>query len=161
MMQIGEIMNRNVITLRPDMTIKEASEIFAKNGISGAPVVDENGKLLGILTIKDILKTVKDGMESVGLYVFPTPFDFMEIIPFEIPEGKVNVLKELSSIRVGDVMEKRVHYAEPDMDIYDALNILVKKEISRLPVVKDGMVVGIVTRSDLLRAIAGSDEVSK
>ncbi len=160
-MKIREIMNRKVILLRPDRTIKEAYEIFVKNGISGAPVVDEENKLLGILTTKDILAVIKEKMESIGLYIFPTPFDFMDIIPVEVPHENRELFEEISHIRVEEIMERRVHTVEPDMDIYDALNLLVKKEISRLPVVKNGKVVGIVTRSDILRALAESDEISK
>jgi len=163
MMKVGEIMTREVISLKPDMTLKEAAEIFAKNNINGAPVVDENNKLLGILTIKDILKLIKSRMESIGIYVFPTPFDFMDILPVEVPVEHRDAIKEIGKIKVEEVMERRVHYVNEDTDVYDALNLLVKKEISRLPVVDEKKrVVGIVTRSDILRSLAmQSNEVSK
>ncbi len=164
MMKVGEIMNRNVITLRPDMTIKEAAEIMAKNNINGAPVVSADGKLLGILTIKDILKVIKEHMENLGIYIFPTPFDFMETIPLSLPvESQRDAFSRISSIKVEEVMERRVHYVQPDDDIYDALYLLVKKEVSRLPVVdEERRVVGIITRGDILRALSHSSEkVSK
>jgi len=160
MMRISEIMNRNVILLSPKMTIREAYEIFMKNNISGAPVV-EDGKLVGILTLKDILKVIKDRMESVGLYVLPTPFDFLDIIPYQIPVESRESFKDLSNILVEEVMRRRVHYVTPDSDVLEALDMLVRKGISRLPVVDENMkVVGIVTRSDILRALANSDGVS-
>jgi predicted transcriptional regulator len=154
-MNVGEIMTRKVISLRPDMTLKEAAEIFAKNNISGAPVVDENNKLLGILTIKDILKIIKSRMESIGIYVFPTPFDFMDILPLEIPVEHRDAIKDIGKIKVEEVMEKKVHHVNESTDVYDALNLLVKKEISRLPVLdENGKVIGIVTRSDILKSLA-------
>ncbi len=153
MMLVREAMNRNVILLHPDMTLREASEIFAREGISGAPVVDDEGKLVGILTAKDILRAIKSRMENVGIYVFPTPFDFIDIVPVEPAQS--DVFKEISRMRVGDVMERRVHHVHEDEDIYFALELLVKNKVSRLPVVdKEGRVVGILTRSDLLRALA-------
>ncbi len=161
-MKVGEIMNRDVISLKPDMTLKEASEILAKNNINGAPVIDDDKKLLGILTIKDILKFIKSRMESIGIYIFPTPFDFMDVLPMEIPVEHRDAIKEIARIKVSEIMERRVHYVNVDTDIYDALNLLVKKDISRLPVVdKEKRVIGIVTRSDILRALAlKSNEVS-
>jgi len=163
MMNVGEIMNRNVISLRPHMSLKEAAEIFARSNINGAPVVNENNKLLGILTIKDILKFIKSRMESIGIYIFPTPFDFMEILPVDIPVEHRDVIKEIGKIKVEEIMERRVHYVSESTDVYDALNLLVKKEISRLPVVdEEKRVVGIVTRSDILRSLAiRSNEVSE
>ncbi len=161
-MDIGSIMNKKVITLSPNMTIRGAYETFVKNNISGAPVVDSRGRLLGILTVKDILKVIKSRMEDIGIYVFPTPFDFMDTIPMEIPEENRADFESISNILVEEIMERKVHYVTPNTDIFDALSLLVKKEVSRLPVVdEDKRVVGIVTRSDLLKAIANSDEVSQ
>ena len=135
MMNIEDVMNKNVITLKPEMTIREAYEVFVKNNISGAPVVGSNGKLIGILTVKDILKIIKVRMENIGVYVLPTPFDFMDTPPIEIPLEYQETYRNISNIKVEEVMERKVHYVRPDMNIYNALDILVKKDISRLPVV--------------------------
>ncbi|ADD09116.1 putative signal transduction protein with CBS domains [Aciduliprofundum boonei T469] len=160
MMEIKDIMNKDVITLSPEMTIKDAYELFVKNHISGAPVVDPHGKLLGILTTKDILKIIKNRMEDIGIYVFPTPFDFMEVLPIEIPEESKATFESIANTKVGEIMERRVHYVNPDTDIYEALELLVKKGISRLPVVNENKkVVGIITRSDVLKALAKSNEI--
>lgn len=163
MMKVEDVMNRNVITLKPDMTIKEATQLLAKKGISGAPVVNEEGKLIGILTVKDVLKVLKEQIEGFGIYIFPTPFDFMETIPLSLPvESQKDIFKRISSIKVEKVMEKRVHYVKPEDDIYDALYLLVKKEVSRLPVVdEEKRVIGILTRSDILRALSKSEKVSQ
>ncbi len=155
-MLVKEVMNRNVIVLKPDMDLRTAARILAENKITGAPVVDEHGKLIGILTLKDILKAIEIRMESLGVYLMPTPFDYMEFFDFEIPhEEKRDVFDDLSSIQVRDVMEKRVHYVYEDDDIEDAIHLLAKKEVSRLPVVdKNGKVIGIVSRADIISALA-------
>ncbi len=161
MMKVKDAMNKNVITLSPNLTIKEAYETFVKNNISGAPVVDSQGKLLGILTIKDILKVIKNRMEDIGIFIYPTPFDFMETLPIEIPEENRSTFESIANIKVGEIMERKVHYINPNADIYEALELLIKKDVSRLPVVDENKrVVGIVTRSDLLKAIAESNEIS-
>ncbi len=160
MMKVKDAMNPHVITLKPEMTIKEASEIMAKKGINGAPVVDSQGRLVGILTLKDILEIIKTHMENLGVYIFPTPFDFMETIPLSLPqESQKDAFSQISNIRVEDAMERRVHYVTEDDDIYDALYLLVKKEVSRLPVVdKNKRVIGIITRSDILKALSKASE---
>ncbi len=155
-MKVKEIMNKNVISLMPDMSVREATEILEKNNISGAPVVDENNKLLGIVTIKDIISLLKSKMENIGFYVASTPFDFMDFYQFNIPvETKKNIVDEISQIKIKEIMRRRVHTVSEDDDIYSALDILVKKEVSRVPVVdEDRRVVGIVSRSDILRILS-------
>jgi len=162
MMKVKDAMKREVITLKPEMSIKEAAEIMVKNNINGAPVVDAQNRLVGILTLKDILKIIKKKMESFGIYIFPTPFDFMETIPLTIPvESQKDIFSSISTIKVGEIMERNVHYVGEEDDIYDALYLLVKKDISRLPVVdREKRVIGIITRRDLLRAVSKSNEVS-
>ena len=154
-MKVKEIMNENVVVLHPNMSIREASELLEKNKIGGAPVVDNNGKLVGILTTKDIISLVKSRMENIGIYIVSTPFDFMDFYQFDIPlEDKRSMVDEISRIKVGEIMRKKVHTVREEDDIYKLLDILVKKEVSRVPVVdKDERVVGIITRSDVLKVI--------
>ncbi len=161
-MKVREIMNKNVISLRPDMSVREAAEILEKNNISGAPVVDENNRLLGIVTIKNIISLLKSRMENIGFYIASTPFDFMDFYQFNIPmERKKDIIEEISQIKVSEIMRRRVYKVGEDEDIYNAIDILVKKEISRVPVVdKDGTVVGIIARSDILKIMSKSNKIA-
>jgi len=155
-MKVKDLMTKNVITFNPNMTIKEAMEILVKNNIGGAPVVD-NGKLVGIITQRDILSYLDMAYKRQGWIFIPTPFDIIEIprvtaLPYE---KFTEIYESLGKEKIGDIMQKRVYFVEPDDDIEDAIQLLGKGKINRLPVVdKDRNVVGIITRGDILRGLA-------
>jgi len=159
-MKVKDLMTKNVITFSPDMTIKEAMEILVKNNIGGAPVV-ENGKLVGIITQRDILSYLDMAYKRQGWIFIPTPFDIIEIprvtaLPYE---KFTEIYESLGKEKIGDIMQKKVYFVEPDDDIEDAIQLLGKGKINRLPVVdKDREVVGIITRGDILRGLAGYKE---
>lgn len=119
-MIIKDIMTANPITLWSHQTLQEAARTFVENRIDGAPVVDNDGVLIGLLTKSHILKAVMDERS-------------MEIL-------------------VGQVMETKVIFVDPDA----GLSNLVDVEVGRLPVVENGYLVGMVTRSDLARAYYSS-----
>lgn len=159
-MKVKDLMTKNVITFSPDMTIKEAMEILVKNNIGGAPVV-ENGKLVGIITQRDILSYLDMAYKRQGWIFIPTPFDIIEIprvtaLPYE---KFTEIYESLGKEKIGDIMQKKVYFVEPDDDIEDAIQLLGKGKINRLPVVdKDRKVVGIITRGDILRGLAAYKE---
>ncbi|MGC8598611.1 MAG: HPP family protein [Thermoplasmata archaeon] len=159
-MKVGEVMTKNVITLRPDMTVKEAMEILVKNNIGGAPVT-VNGKLVGIVTQRDLLSYLDMAYKRQGWIFIPTPFDIIEVprltaLPYE---KFTEIYEKFGQEKIENVMQKKVYFVEPDDDIEDAIQLLGKAKVNRLPVVdKDKNVVGIITRGDILRALAGYKE---
>lgn len=121
--KVKSLISRSLISLRPDLSLKEASGILYKEGIRGAPVLDENGKLLGILTSADIMKA--------------------------LAEGKVDA-------KVSDYMRVNVITLNEDDDLLDAIKKMLMYNVGRLLVTNiEGNVVGIVTRTDILKTIAG------
>ncbi|MGC9123659.1 MAG: HPP family protein [Thermoplasmata archaeon] len=154
-MKVRDLMTKDVVTLSPEMTIKQAMEIFAEKNIGGAPVV-EDGKLVGILTQRDILHYLDLAYKAQGWILIPTPFDIIEIpkissLPYE---RFSEIFEKLGNTKVEEVMQKKVYYVEPDDDIEDAIELLGKGKINRLPVVdKDKNVVGIITRGDIIRGL--------
>ena len=158
MMQVKDIMERNLIVLKPEMTLREAAKILSENDISGAPVVDQEGKLVGILMVSDIIKEIKGKIESLGLAIPFTPFDLFDFYTVNMPmESENDIMRDVAEMKVGDVMRKKVHYVRDNDDIETAIEILGKKDISRVPVVdKEGRVIGIITRSDILRLLANN-----
>ncbi|MDP8011467.1 MAG: HPP family protein [Thermoplasmata archaeon] len=159
-MKVKDLMTKNVITFTPEMTIKEAMEILVKNNIGGAPVV-ENGKLVGIITQRDILSFLDMAYKRQGWIFIPTPFDIIEIprltaLPYE---KFTEIYESLGQEKIGNIMQKKVYFVEPDDDIEDAIQLLGKGKINRLPVVdQNRSVVGIITRGDILRGLSNLEK---
>lgn len=121
---VREYMDTTVPTLSPTTLVLDAVDYLLEHGVTGAPVVDEDGKVVGILTEKDCLKVVAHAPE---------------------PD---NVKKH-----VADFMSKEVKSIPPNMDVYFAAGLFLKESFRRFPVVENGRLVGAITRYDMLRAI--------
>ena len=122
-----DIMTKKLVTFRPEQTIFEAIRMLVKRQISGAPVVDERGNLVGMLSELDCLQIVASG----------------EYYHEEITEIR----------RVGDLMTKQLHTINPDTGIYVIADRFLSLRLRRLPVVDGGKLVGQVSRHDVLRGI--------
>ncbi|NIP36954.1 MAG: CBS domain-containing protein [Thermoplasmata archaeon] len=148
-------MTIDVVTLNGYMSVREAAKILAECNISGAPVLDNEGKLVGMLTESDILRSVKAAADEVRM-VFPS-IHTMGVM-FELAKGETEIMEafeEQANTVVMDVMTKNPITCSPDTALNEVASILVKESINRLPVVDDeGRVVGIVTRGDIVRAFA-------
>jgi len=122
---VHDFMDKKFTTLRPEMNIFEAIQIFLEKGITGAAVVDKKENLVGILSEKDCLHTIVHGAYS------------------SVPgHGQVK-----------DFMTKDVEAIHPDLDIFTVADMFLNCNFRRLPVMKDKKLVGQITRRDLLRAI--------
>jgi CBS domain-containing protein len=121
-----QIMTNRLITLRPDMPAVEAAELLLKNAISGAPVVDAQGNLLGLLSEFDCLRAVAASDYDMDAH------DVVQV--------------------VADLMTKTCHTIPPEMDLFALAHEFVKLHVRRLPVVEDGRLLGQVSRRDALRA---------
>lgn len=154
-MLVKEVMTTDVVVLDMYMSLRDAVSLLAEKNISGAPVVDNNGELAGILTEKDVLREVKEAADEVRM-VFPSIHSMG--IMFELSKGETEILeafKEQANVVVMDVMTKNVITCTPDTTVNEVASILVKRDINRLPVVdEDNHVVGIITRGDIVKSIS-------
>ncbi|MGH0034085.1 MAG: CBS domain-containing protein [Myxococcota bacterium] len=121
-----QIMTTQLVTLRPDMPAVDAAELLLKNAISGAPVVDSKGNLLGLLSEFDCLRAVAASDYEMDAH------DVSEV--------------------VGDLMTQACHTISPEMDLFALAHEFVKLRVRRLPVVENGRLLGQVSRRDALRA---------
>ena len=121
---VRDFMDTRVHTVRPEDDILAAIGSLLKNRVTGAPVTDETGSLVGMLTEKDCLKLITQGAGA------------------ELPQGTV-----------GSFMTTEIVTIPPDMDVYFAAGLFLKHSFRRLPVIEDGRLVGAITRFDLLRVI--------
>lgn len=121
-----EIMSHPVKTVSPEATVEEASLLLMRFGFSGLPVVDEDGKLVGLIARRDVEKAIRHGLKNAPVR------SFMSTQPITV---------------------------EPDESIVKVRNLMVEKDVGRIPVVKGGRILGIITRSDVLRAIHQKENV--
>ncbi|HQA07678.1 MAG TPA: CBS domain-containing protein [Syntrophomonadaceae bacterium] len=142
-----DIMTREVITVKPNDRVDEVAQLLVKNKISGIPVVDEENHVVGIITEKDLI--VKASELRVPFYL--TLFD--SIIFLENPIRFNNDLKKYTAVNVKDAMTKQVVVVEEDTEISDVVKIMQNKRINRVPVVRNGKLVGIITRNDVLKSL--------
>lgn len=157
-MKVKDVMNKDVITCKPDDTLGTLASLLKENHISGLPVVD-NGKVVGLVSETDLLKLFKFPEISNELWL-PSPFEIIEI-PIrnlvQIEETK-KAFENIKLRPVKDIMTTTIHAISTTDSLEDASSMMVKYEVNRLPVIDNGTLVGIVARSDILRGLSESTE---
>ena len=143
-----DIMTKKVHTVRPKTTVKELAKFLLKHKISGAPVVDERGAVVGIVTEEDLI--FRDA--SVHLPTVVTLFD--AVIYLESSKKTERELLKIVGQRVSDIMTKKVVLISPSTPIQEMATLMHEKHYHVLPVVEQGKLKGIVGKADLVRAIA-------
>ena len=144
----ADIMTTNVKTVRPDASVAEVARLLSDNAISAVPVCDTDGQVLGMLSEGDLLRPV--GKESVAKRAW-----WLNLLA----EGTDLAPSFLESItvesrRAGTLMVAPVITASPDTSVPEMADLLVRHHIKRLPILRDGKLIGIVSRADLIRALA-------
>ena len=114
-----DIMTRKVCTIYPEASAQEAAQLLDQMRISGLPVVDEDGKIIGIITEADIISKV-----------------------------------DREGLSVADIMSHEVTFVSEETSVSEIAMLLTDRKIKRVPVVNDGKLVGIVSRADIVHAVA-------
>lgn len=148
MLKAKDIMTRDVITVKPTTTIEDLARILIKHKISGTPVVDDDGNLVGIVTENELISKNK------RLHI-PTIFRLFDaFIP--IGTGKLEFeIKKMAASTVGEICTRDVITVDDETSMEDIATIMTEKKIHLLPVVKAGKLVGIIGKKDIIRGIAG------
>ena len=145
---VSQVMTTDVLTFRPEDKIMAAAEAMAKRSIGGAPVVDADGNVVGMLNDDDII------VEDVRLHA-PTVISVLGAY-LELPSSASRFDKEVRKAvgaTVGDVMSDNPQTCGEDDTLEQVATVLHEHHLSRLPVVRDGKLVGIVSRGDIVKAI--------
>ena len=143
-MNAGDVMTQSTVTVDPDASIMHAIQMMLKRRISGLPVVDNTGALVGIVTEGDLLRRVELGTQKRR----PRWIEFL-IGPGRLASEYVSACGR----RVEEVMTTPVHTVTEDTPLTDVVRIMESKQVKRLPVVREGHLVGILSRANLLRAL--------
>lgn len=175
MLTVREVMHSEVVTVTPDATVRQLARLLADEEISGVPVVDGNGALMGVVSSTDVVRLAAedadialapatllrespappepDGDEEVD----PDPFGFF--LPEDSPFSDGALLEhlsetELDTVTVADIMTPVPFSVGPDDTLREVADFLVRGRIHRALVVGEGRLLGIVTSGDVLRAVA-------
>ncbi len=148
---VRDVMTRKVISIARTATLTQAVEALNKHCITGMPVLDEEGRPVGVLSEKDILRTLR---ETVGLSYPKTLWDLL-LRPEdkEREELRRSLLKVLESTKVQHAMNSPAFVIGPEVTVHDALRTMVGRGVHRLVVVEDAKMVGIVTRRDIMASL--------
>lgn len=145
-MKAKDILTRDVVTVKPDTTLDEVARILTDKKISGLPVVNDIGNLVGIISEGDLLR--KDSKVE-----FPSYINILGgIIYLDSFHDYLEELKKVVAQEVEQLMQKDVVSISPEASVEDMATLMVVNNINRLPVVEDGKLVGIVTRADIIKS---------
>lgn len=142
-MKVKEIMTASVTSLSPDMSVQEALNVLQKMRISGLPVIDSDGRLLGMFTEKEILGYILPSyIQKVGRFIYE-----------ENPKSTKKKFLELGGVKVSRLMRKDVVVVGEDTTLCEVARTMLTQRTRRIPIVdKNGKVAGIVSRYDVLKA---------
>jgi CBS domain-containing protein len=144
-----DVMTTDLVTVPPDMPLTAVARLMAERGISGVPVVSADGALLGMLTEGDLIRrlaSVADKPTSWFAGLFATPG--AQAARFAKTHGR----------RARDAMTIAVHSATEDTPVEQIAALFERTGIRRVPILRDGRLVGIVSRADLLRALLDAED---
>ncbi len=145
-MKVGEIMTEPVITVSKDRTLEEVAHIMLKSKVGGLPVVDNEGKIVGLVTESDF--SAKEHAIPFSRNYAPQLFgEWMS------KEGINKAYEAARSIEVQEVMSKPAITIGEDDTVAEAVRRMLERRVHRLPVVRDGIPIGIVSRHDLLKMV--------
>lgn len=146
-MNASDVMTVRVVTIEPDETVQAAAKLMLERGISALPVVDKSGRLIGIISEGDLVRRTETGTERKSSWWLnfvsgadQLAYDFVKA----------------HGTKVSDVMTREVVAAKPDTPLRDVARLLESNRIKRVPVVEEDLVIGVVSRANLLQALASA-----
>jgi CBS domain-containing protein len=145
-MKAADLMTSFVVTVKPDATIECAAQLMLQYRISGLPVTDSDGAVLGIVTESDLLRRAETGTEKRH-----ARWVSLLMSPGRLAQEYVHA----HGRKVGEVMTERVFTVTPQTPLSDVVALMETKRVKRLPVVSQGRLVGIVSRADVMAALVG------
>ena len=148
-MRAADVMTPNVITVEPDTTVQQLAALLSERGVSGVPVVDSTGSMVGIVSEGDLLHRAELGTERRH-----TRRNSWWLEHYASGLAQDYVKSHGRSVK--DIMTRDVHSVTEETDLADVAMLLETHRVKRVPVVRDGKVVGIISRANLVRALSAT-----
>lgn len=143
-----DIMTREVITVKKDQLISDLSKLFIENHFNGVPVLDDEGKLAGVVTQGDLIE------QNKNLHI-PTVIALFDAVLFLESEKKFeDDVKKLTGSKIEDIYHKNPVTVSPDTDLNEITTIMAEKDVHTIPVLDGDKLVGIIGKGDIIRAMA-------
>jgi CBS domain-containing protein len=144
-MKVRDVMTQDVVTVQPGATLKHAAELLVEHRISGFLLVDVDGRVLGILSERDLLFKAQGELRR------------NDWLRWLVDPLAVTDRRKLMAHLVGQAMTSPVETIDANQPVSWAAQVMLGADVKRLPVIEHGKLVGIVTRADLIRALARPD----
>jgi CBS domain-containing protein len=141
-MQASDVMTKQVVTVNPDTSVREVARILLSNRISAVPVVDSEGHPLGMLSEGDLMRRAESGTEDRHSW-------WLSLVADQRAESFVTS----HGLHAKDLMTREVISVSEDISLEEVATLLERRRIKRVPVVRDGKLVGIVSRANLLHGL--------
>ncbi|HIH00728.1 TPA: CBS domain-containing protein [Thermoplasmata archaeon] len=157
-MSIQNVMVREVISVHQNETVREAWVTLMENGISGAPVVDDAGDLVGILSLKDIYNAIVDRVRKARTLREATTQSMDDETKKREETRELSLaMRAVTDGSVGSILPKdqKVWHLGPLDSLERAIKLMAEHSVNRLPIIKEGRVVGIISRQDVILVMAG------
>lgn len=151
-MKAGDLMTHCVVTIAPEASVSEAIARMISHQVSGMPVVDDDGRLVGIVSEGDFLRRHE-------LHTDGPPRRWLELL--QGPGAPAEDYARSHGLTVDEVMSREVVSVGPDAELREIVRLMDEHAVKRVPVIEDGRVVGIVTRADLMSALAATLDARK
>ncbi len=150
MQQARDLMTTTIVTVSPETEITEAARLMLEHRFNGLPVVDENKQLLGIICQSDLITQQKK-------LQMPSLFTLLDgIFPLTASESMEKEMKKITAATVAEAMTPDPKSIAPDTPLDEIATLMVDGKFHTLPVVDDGILVGIIGKEDILRTLLSS-----
>lgn len=148
-MRAGELMSTPVVTIYPEASLKELAELMVAHSVSGVPVVDRAGTLLGVVSESDVVAKIEGALDKETELGLPRLITAVA--------KALHGSSKATARSVADLMTARVISAGPDATVPELVHLMIAYDINRIPIVEAGRLLGIVTRADVLRTFVRPD----
>lgn len=147
MLQAQDIMTRKVITAQPETTVTELAQLLMSNDIGGAPVVDSDGRLLGVVTENDLI----DQKKKIHIPTVVTILD--SVIYLESPDKMEKEVRKIAGATVADIYTKKIITVSEDTPLDEIATIMAEQGVHTLPVVRAEELVGVIGKQDIIKTL--------
>jgi CBS domain-containing protein len=147
MLKVADVMTKEVLTVTPETSLRELAEILSGRRINGAPVIDDEGNVVGVVCESDLMQ------QNKPLHI-PTVFVLLDsFIPIGNPWKMEQEIKRITASKVADIYVHPAVCVSPDTDLSEAARLMAERKLYTIPVLERGKLVGILGKSDVIRSL--------